>query len=89
LFRKEASSFLPRPRRRLPTQVGWEEEAEAAVTHLLRTSLARNAKEAAAAVPPLAAARDTARLRRHVGLVLERLGQGMRLAGGGGQAAAV
>lgn len=62
-----------------PHQVGWEEEAEASLTHLLRTSLARSSKEAAVSVPPLAAAKDTQRLRKHLGLVLERLAKGARL----------
>ena len=52
-------------------QVGWEEEVEAAMTHLLRSVLARNSKEAAALVAP----------RKHMGLVLERLAKGMRLVG--------
>jgi Bardet-Biedl syndrome 9 protein len=46
---------------------------------LLRSALARNSKEAAAVVPPLAAAKDTQRLRKHLSLVLERLAKGMRL----------
>jgi Bardet-Biedl syndrome 9 protein len=68
-------------------QVSWEETTEAAMTHLLRSCLARSAKDAAAAVPPLAPAPDTARLKKHISLVLERLSKGMRLAGvtsGGG-----
>ncbi len=74
-------------------EAGWEEATEAAMTHLLRTCLAKSEREAAAAVPPLTAAQDTQRLRKHVALVLERLGKGMRLAadksgaanGGGGE----
>jgi hypothetical protein len=65
-------------------QVGWEERAEAAMTHLLRSALSRDAREAAVAVPPLCPAKDTQRLRRHLSLVVERLSKGMRLAGGGG-----
>lgn len=65
-------------------EIGWEEEAEAAATHLLRGPLARSAKEAVVAVAPLAGAGDTARLRKHLGLVFERLGRGARLSGGGG-----
>jgi Bardet-Biedl syndrome 9 protein len=52
------------------------------MTHLLRSCLARSPKDAAAAVPPLAPAPDTARLKKHISLVLERLSKGMRLAGG-------
>lgn len=54
------------------------------MTHLLRTSLARSSKEAAATVPPLAAAKDTQRLKKHMSLVLERLAKGMRLGEGAG-----
>uniref|UniRef100_A0A383VDZ0 PTHB1 N-terminal domain-containing protein n=1 Tax=Tetradesmus obliquus TaxID=3088 RepID=A0A383VDZ0_TETOB len=75
-------------------EVSWEETTEAAMTHLLRSALARSAKDAAAAVPPLAPAADTARLKKHISLVLERLSKGMRLVAGsssnnGGSAAAV
>lgn len=55
------------------------------MTHLLRSSLARSAKESAAVVPPLVTAKDTQRLRKHVSLVLERLGKGMKLTGSGAQ----
>lgn len=53
------------------------------MTHLLRTSLARSAKDAAAVVPALAPAADTVRLKKHVSLVLERLSKGMHLSGSG------
>eukprot|EP00775_Hariotina_reticulata_P008314 gene8314-8499_t len=59
--------------------VGWEEVTEAAMTQLLKTTLARSAKDTAAPVPPLTRASDTARLKKHVSLVLERLSKGMRL----------
>lgn len=52
---------------------------EAAMTNLLRTNLAKTAKDAAAVVPPLSRAQDTARLNKHISLVLERLSRGMRL----------
>jgi Bardet-Biedl syndrome 9 protein len=61
---------------------------EAALTHLLRTALAKSSKEAAAAVAPLATAPDTQRLRKHMQLVLERLAAGQKLSGAGVGAAA-
>ncbi|KAG2452068.1 hypothetical protein HYH02_003104 [Chlamydomonas schloesseri] len=83
------------------SEVGWEETTEAAMTHLLRTCLAKNAKEQAVQVAPLAPVKNTERLRKHMSLVLERLTRGMRLmtpadiaaaaaavAGGGAAAAA-
>jgi Bardet-Biedl syndrome 9 protein len=59
--------------------VGWEEMTEAAMTQQLRSCLARSQKDTAAVVPPLAPAQDTARLQKHISLVLERLSKGMRL----------
>jgi Bardet-Biedl syndrome 9 protein len=49
------------------------------MTQLLRSCLARSQKDTAAVVPPLAPAQDTARLQKHISLVLERLYKGMRL----------
>lgn len=49
------------------------------MTHLLRTALAKSVKEQAVQVAPLAPAKDTQRLRKHLSLVLERLAKGMRL----------
>ena len=65
-------------------QVGWEETTEAALTYLLRTCLARSNREAGAAVPALAPASDTQRLRKHLLLVMERLAKGGRLIEGAG-----
>ncbi len=61
------------------TEVGWEECTEAAMTNLLRTALAKNAKEAAAPLPPLAPIKDTGKLKKHMSLVLERMAHGMKL----------
>lgn len=49
------------------------------MTQLLRSSLAKSHKDTAAVVPPLAPAQDTARLTKHISLVLERIGKGMSL----------
>ncbi|GIM12857.1 hypothetical protein Vretimale_16089, partial [Volvox reticuliferus] len=65
------------------SEIGWEETTEAAMTHLLRTCLAKSAKEQAVQVTPLSAAKDTQRLRKHISLVLERMARGMRLLGPG------
>ncbi|MEW5301465.1 MAG: hypothetical protein WDW36_004324 [Sanguina aurantia] len=66
------------------SEAGWEEHTEGAMTQLLRTCLAKNAKEAAVVLAPLAASKDTGKLKKHILLVLERLSRGMRLAAGGG-----
>ena len=46
---------------------------QASMTQLLRTCLAKSAKEAATALPPLVRAKDTTKLKKHLSLVLERL----------------
>jgi len=58
---------------------GWEECTEAAMTHLLRTSLSKNAKEAVGLSTQLVALTDTNKLKKHIGLVCERLARGGKL----------
>jgi len=58
---------------------GWEECTEAAMTHLLRTSLAKSAKEAVGLSTQLTPLADTNKLKKHIGLVCERLARGGRL----------
>jgi PTHB1 C-terminus len=60
-------------------EIGWEECTEAAMTNLLRTVLAKNAKEAAAPLPALVVGKDTGKLKKHMSLVLERMAHGMKL----------
>ena len=70
-----ASAPLPRPPPSAalpPVQVG--------MMQLLRSCLSKSAKESAVSIPSPVPARDTSRLRKHVGLVLERLAKGMRMA---------
>lgn len=63
---------------------GWEECVDAAMTHLLRTSLAKVAKEsvpsAAGQTPLLSMPQDTAKLKKHISIVCDRLNKGARLA---------
>jgi Bardet-Biedl syndrome 9 protein len=72
-----------------PDEQDWEERADAALTHLLRTTLARTGRDsdaaaaaAAAAVPagPLTLPADTARLKKHLTLVCDRLSKGALVA---------
>lgn len=58
---------------------GWEERVDAAMTHLLRTSLAKNAKESASVAQPLAAMVDTNKLKKHITIVCDRLEKGASL----------
>jgi Bardet-Biedl syndrome 9 protein len=52
------------------------------MTHLLRTCLAKNAKESAAVPQPLAMPIDTTKLKKHITIVCDRLAKGARLHGG-------
>jgi Bardet-Biedl syndrome 9 protein len=72
-------------------EVGWEESVDAAITHLLRTVLAKTSREVATAPQTLTMPEDTSRLKRHIAIVCDRLGKGARLhrppagrSGGGG-----
>ncbi|XP_019719361.1 protein PTHB1 isoform X2 [Hippocampus comes] len=65
-------------------QLGWEESCDAAVSHLLRTCLSRSPKDQATTLaqaggPMLGLPRDTARLKKHITLLCERLAKGGRL----------
>jgi len=58
-----------------PTQ-GWEECVDAAMTHLLRTSLAKNARESGSLPQPLQVPSDINKLKKHIALVCDRLAKG-------------
>jgi Bardet-Biedl syndrome 9 protein len=71
---------------------GWEEQVDASLIHLLRTSLARNAKDRSALPPPMKVPQDTFKLKKRITNVVDRLANGGRIAGdegagigGGGQ----
>lgn len=63
---------------------GWEESCDAAVSHLLRSCLSRSSKDQATSLaqaggPVLGLPRDTARLKKHITLLCDRIGKGGRL----------
>ncbi|KAM3613772.1 uncharacterized protein V6R79_004898 [Siganus canaliculatus] len=65
-------------------QLGWEESCDAAVSHLLRSCLSRSPKDQATSLaqtggPVLGLPRDTARLKKHITLLCDRIGKGGRL----------
>mmetsp|Transcript_15360 Transcript_15360/g.31875 ORF Transcript_15360/g.31875 Transcript_15360/m.31875 type:complete len:870 (-) Transcript_15360:93-2702(-) len=60
---------------------GWEEQVDASLIHLLRTSLARNAKDRSALPPPMKMPPDTMKLKKRVTSVVDRLANGGRIAG--------
>ena len=61
---------------------GWQEMTDAAVTHLLRTVLAKSAKDAAVNPSPLTIPTDTGKVKKHIALLCDRLGKGARLVEG-------
>lgn len=61
------------------TNCGWEEATDAAVTYLLKTALAKNAKEFATMNQDMDVMEDTTRLRKHIKMLCERLSKGCSL----------
>lgn len=66
---------------------GWEEQVDASLIHLLRTSLARNAKDRSALPPPMKVPQDTLKLKKRITNVVDRLANGGRITGEPDQAA--
>mmetsp|Transcript_49656 Transcript_49656/g.142028 ORF Transcript_49656/g.142028 Transcript_49656/m.142028 type:complete len:870 (+) Transcript_49656:124-2733(+) len=60
---------------------GWEEQVDASLIHLLRTSLARNAKDRSALPPPMKVPQDTLKLKKRITSVVDRLANGGRITG--------
>ncbi|XP_071103490.1 protein PTHB1-like [Haliotis cracherodii] len=63
-------------------QQGWQEMVDAAVTHLLRTTLAKSAKDQTVNPSPLTVPQDTTKVKKHIALLCDRLGKGVRLVEG-------
>uniref|UniRef100_A0A2C9K7V7 PTHB1 N-terminal domain-containing protein n=1 Tax=Biomphalaria glabrata TaxID=6526 RepID=A0A2C9K7V7_BIOGL len=61
---------------------GWEETVDASITHLLRTVMAKSAKDQAVNPSPLTPPEDTSKLKKHIALFCDRLGKGARLVEG-------
>lgn len=60
-------------------ECGWEEITDAAMTHLLRTCLAKSAKESAMITSDLQMAPDTSKVKKHITIVLDRMSKGATL----------
>ena len=59
---------------------GWQETTDAALTFLLRTSLAKAGKENQGATPiTLESAKDTTRIKKHISSVVDRITKGSRI----------
>ncbi|KAJ7390596.1 Protein PTHB1 [Desmophyllum pertusum] len=58
---------------------GWEEITDAGITHLLRTSLAKSAKDQAVGVSAMKIPKDTSKLKKHIALMCDRLNKGGKL----------
>jgi len=67
------------PRHRQQQCHGWEESAESALRFLLKTSLAKEPKDAGGYGQELSLGVDTSRLKKHIAAVTERLLKGARL----------
>ena len=63
---------------------GWEECVNSAMMHLLRTVLAKSAKDTASVVQPLKFPSSTSKLQKHLTIVLKRIKAGGDLVSGGG-----
>lgn len=62
------------------SDIGWEEITDASVTNLLRTALSKNAGRDSSSIPqPLAPLADTAKLKKHINTVCDRLAKGVAL----------
>jgi Bardet-Biedl syndrome 9 protein len=61
---------------------GWEECVNSAMMHLLRTVLAKSAKDSASVVQPLKFPRSTSKLQKHLTIVLKRIKAGGDLVSG-------
>jgi Bardet-Biedl syndrome 9 protein len=61
------------------TAQGWEEMTDAAITHILRTSLSKNVKDVTLNPAPLTPLKDTTTLKKHLALMCDRLVKGGRL----------
>ncbi|XP_033728305.1 protein PTHB1-like isoform X1 [Pecten maximus] len=61
---------------------GWEESVDASVTHLLRTTLAKSAKDQTLNPQPLQMPDDTTKVKKHIALMCDKLGKGGRLVEG-------
>ncbi|KAJ8320825.1 hypothetical protein KUTeg_002412 [Tegillarca granosa] len=58
---------------------GWEESVDTAVTHLLRTTLAKSSKDQTLNPQPLQMPEDTTKVKKHIALMCDRLSKGVRL----------
>lgn len=73
--------FLLSPEMNDSMDQGWEEQVDVSLSHLLRTSLARNAKDRSALPPPMKVPADTMKLKKRITTVVDRLANGLRIAG--------
>ncbi|XP_032228416.1 protein PTHB1 isoform X2 [Nematostella vectensis] len=75
----EALQMVLSPRVSQSEDQGWEEMADAAITHLLRTCLSKSAKDQAVGISSLTMPPDTSKLKKHIALLCDRLNKGGKL----------
>jgi len=73
VLKHHLSSHIPQE------EPGWEELTNAAMVQLLRTSLAKNSKEASASVGNLEFPNNTEKLKKHITIVTDRIAKGFKL----------
>lgn len=75
-------SVLTSVRHLFPIFQGWVESVDASVTHVLRTTLAKAAKDQTLNPQPLQMPEDTTKVKKHIALMIDKLGKGARLVEG-------
>ncbi len=60
----------------METEQGWEESTDAAVTHLLRTTLSKSAREVGVGVASVEMPTESSKLKKHIALLCDRLLKG-------------
>lgn len=58
---------------------GWEETVDASLTYLLKTSMAKNAKDTASLSSQIEMPDDTDKIKKHLNMVLDRISKGAKL----------
>ncbi|XP_072033738.1 protein PTHB1-like isoform X2 [Amphiura filiformis] len=67
------------PHVQIDGEQGWEESVDASISQLLRTCLAKSAKDQAVNPSPLTMTTDPTKLKKHIAQMCERLAKGARL----------
>jgi len=74
-------NFLQKPLLKLIVfcSQGWEEIVDTALTHQLRTTLSKSAKDQSVNSEMLSIGTETSKLKKHIAIFIERLAKGAKL----------